>query len=74
MKASEEEDGSVTYLFENKLSLTEEEKTRLIFHSFTNVLNILLGMNYCWNGTLFYYLLDTIGKCRVCLNETGEGG
>jgi hypothetical protein len=53
----EEEDGSLIYLFQNKLSLTEEEKARLIFHSFTNVLNVLL---------------DTIGKVRVCMNITDK--
>jgi hypothetical protein len=41
---SDADDGYITYLFENKLVLTEEEKTRLIFHSFTNVLNVFLGI------------------------------
>jgi hypothetical protein len=68
---TQEDDGSITYLFKNKLSLTEEEKTRLIFHSFTNVLNILLGFLY---ELLLFLFLDTIGKCRVCLNTTDETG
>lgn len=55
--SKEDEDGCVTYVYQNKLSLTEEEKTRLIFHSFTNGLNVLL---------------DAIGKCRVCLNATDD--
>jgi hypothetical protein len=68
---SDADDGYITYLFENKLVLTEEEKTRLIFHSFANVLNVFLGIAFFIS--LFIYLLDVIGKCRVCLktNETG---
>ncbi|KAA6360018.1 MAG: hypothetical protein EZS28_044455, partial [Streblomastix strix] len=44
--------------FDVDLQLTEEEKTRLIFHSFTNLLNVLL---------------DVIGKCRACLNMVDGG-
>jgi hypothetical protein len=40
------DDKMITYQFENALQLTDEEKTRLIFHSFTNVLNVFLGMLY----------------------------
>jgi hypothetical protein len=42
--SSEDDDKYTVYCFETKLSLTEEEKSRLIFHSFTNMLNVLLGL------------------------------
>ncbi|KAA6399986.1 MAG: putative ATP-binding protein [Streblomastix strix] len=52
--------GTITKIisFEKDIQLTEEEKARLIFHSFTNLLNVLL---------------DVIGKCRVCLNMIDGG-
>jgi hypothetical protein len=43
-KDDEEEDKYITYFFEKKITLTEEEKTRLIFHTFTNIINVLLGI------------------------------
>lgn len=49
----EEETAMKVVSFTTELTLTEEEKARLIFHSFANLLNVLL---------------DVIGKCKVVLN------
>jgi hypothetical protein len=53
----DDSDTSATYVFNSDLNLTEEEKTRLIFHSFTNMLNVLLGIKI-FNFTIFIFRYD----------------
>ncbi|KAH7830912.1 putative histidine kinase [Monocercomonoides exilis] len=50
--------GAKVISFDTELNLTEEEKARLIFHSFANLINVLL---------------DAVGKCRVALNMVDDG-
>jgi hypothetical protein len=63
-------DGNKTFEFENKLKLTDKEKAKLVFHSFINMHNLILGFT-----VIFFFcvilLLDIIGKCQECL-KPGE--
>ena len=41
---SEEDSSAKPIIIDKELNLSEEEKARLIFHSFANVLNVLIGL------------------------------
>ena len=47
-KQDSSDDGPPSVIIDAELNLTEEEKARLIFHSYANVLNVLIGL-YCNN-------------------------
>jgi uncharacterized protein YbgA (DUF1722 family) len=65
----EKENEWVSCAFKNKLLLNRQQKTMLIFHSFTNLLNVLLEMVgqirfsiNSTNNTVFMELISSISK------------
>ncbi|KAK2942958.1 putative sensor histidine kinase [Blattamonas nauphoetae] len=49
-----DEDSMKTVILDHELTLNTDDKTRLIFHSFSNLLTVVI---------------DAIGKCRVVVND-----